>query len=351
MKKLLVLLSACMLLIPGLAAAEEFEGNVVAAQSRIVTSPYGGVVQSVAVREGQTVQAGEAIAKMQTTKVYAAQAGVIRGIFAQAGDNVTDTAVLYIAPENQYEISCDTTYAYDSQESQYVRLGETVYAVYLPNHSYHSVGVVTAVDGSNYTVETLNGSLTLNTMVYVYRDEGYSNSQRLGRGTVNRMDELPVYGDGSLMKVYVENGEEVARGQLLFETVAGDMLISADSDGVIRADAAGIVESISIAAGDSIEQNAVVMTVVQPQAFEIEFLIGEDLLNAVTVGQQASVTFNWNEDTGGTVPGTVTRISYINEETDDSDTTGSGAQYRGYISFLADDTVKLGMSVTIETQD
>lgn len=348
MRKLMIILAVCALLVPSLAAAEEFEGNVVAPETVLVTSPYGGTVQSVSMREGQAIEAGDEIAQMQTLKVYAQEDGVVRGIFASVGDAVGEDAVLYIAPDSQYELSCATTYAYDSQESLYVRLGETVYVVYLPNHNYHAVGIVTAVDGTNYTVQTISGDLTLGTTAYVYRDEAYSNDQRLGRGKVSRMAETPVYGTGSLLKLYVENGDTVKRGQLLFETVAGDMLISAADDAVIRADAAGIVELVSVAAGDTISKDAVVMTVIPPGQFEIGFLIGEDLLNSVYVGQKVNVTFNWSEDTGKTVPGTITRISYVSNASEDGSTT---VEYMGYISFQADETVKLGMSVTIDTVD
>jgi len=337
-----------MLLVPGLAAAEELEGNVVAAQSTIVTSPYGGVVRSVSVREGQTVQEGDVIATMQTTKVYAPESGIVRGIFAETGDDVTDTAVLYIAPESQYTISCTTDKAYNAQENDYIRIGESVYIVYLSNKKYNGYGIVTAVDGSSYTVETTEASLYMDTTVYIYRNEDYTSENRLGNGTVDRVSETAIYGSGSLLKVYVENGEEVTRGQLLFETVDGEMLCTASEDGVITADTAGTIESLNIAAGDTISKDDVLMTVIQSGQYEIEFAITEDLLSSVYVGQEATISFNWNEQLGEFVQGTVTRISYISDE-DSTDT--SSVQYLGYISFTADDSVKLGMSVTVETLD
>ncbi len=352
MRKAMIILAVCALLVPGLAAAEEFEGNVIAPEETLVTTPYGGTVQSVSVREGETIASGDDIAQMQTLKVYAQDDGVVRGIFAETGDALDEeTAVLYIATGSQYEISGSTSYAYDSQDAQYIRLGETVYIVYKPNQVYNAVGIVTAVSGSSYTVQTVSGDLTVGSTVYIYRDEEYSNRQRLGKGKVERLSETAVYGTGSLLKVYVENGETVTRGQLLFETVAGDMLITAEDDGVIRADAAGIIESVSVAAGDTVDKDAVVLTVVPPGQFEIGFAITEDMLNSVYVGQSVNITFNWNEDTGNSVPGTVTKISYVSETADDTEDDTTSVEYMGYVSFEADDTVKLGMSVTVETVD
>ena len=348
MKKLFAILSVCMLLVPTLAAAEAFEGNVVAAQSTIVTSPYGGVVESVSVREGETVEVGDTIATMQTVKVYAPEDGTICGIFAETGDDVTDTAVLYIAPDNQYTISCTTDKAYNAQENDYIRLGESVYIVYLSNKNYNGYGIVTAVDGSSYTVETTDADLYMDTTVYIYRNAEYESENRLGNGTVERVDETAIYGSGSLLKVYVENGEEVTRGQLLFETVDGEMLYTASAEGVITAETTGTIETLDIAAGSSIAKDDIMMTLVQSGQYEIEFTISEDLLNSVYIGQEATISFNWNEETGETVQGTVTRISYTSE---DEDTDSTETSYIGYISFEADETVKQGMSVTIETLD
>ena len=137
------------------------------------------------------------------------------------------------------------------------------------------------------------------------------------------------------------------------KTVAGDMLITAADDGIIRADTEGIVESVSIAAGDTVDKDAVIMTVIQPGQFEIGFSISEDLLGSVYVGQNVNITFNWSEDTGKTVQGTVSRISYVSETSDDTSTDDetTSVEYMGYVTFEADDTVKLGMSVTIDTID
>jgi hypothetical protein len=49
----------------------------------------------------------------------------------------------------------------------------------------------------------------------------------------------------------------------------------------------------------------------------------------------------------------VTRISYISAEADSTQTdeTVSETQFKGYISFEANETVKQGMSVTVDTMD
>lgn len=351
MKRWMSLLAAGLLLLPGLAAAEQFEGNVVATTDTVlVTSPYGGAVQTVEVREGQKIAAGDTIATMQTTKYYAPEDGIIRGVFAEPGDALTTTeALLYIAPTSQYTISCSTNKAFVSQDTKYVTIGEKVYIVSITGTTYSGEGIVTKVDQTAYTVETTSGDFYLGTNVYIYRDPDYTTEARLGRGTIYRMPETAVYGSGSLLKLYVENGEQVTRGQLLFETVSGGMAYTADEDGVITSDVSGIISSLNIAVGDTISKDAVLITVIPSGSYEIEFLITEDLLESVFVGQSANIVFDWSEDTGSVLTGEVTRISYTSEATTSTDDTTSATQFRGYISFVADDTVKEGMSVTIET--
>lgn len=348
-KRLMSILAACMLLIPGLAAAEEFEGNVVATETALVTSPYGGALQTVQVRQGQKIMAGDTIATMQTTRYYASEDGIICGIFAEPGDALSASeALLYIGQTDRYTINCSTNKAYVSQDTKYVTIGEKVYIIGVTDDDCYGEGIVTAVDQESYTVETTSGEFYLEKNVYIYRDSDYTTELRLGRGTVYRLSEMPIYGSGSLLKLYVENGEAVARGQLLFETVSGGMAYTASEDGVITSDVSGVISTLNIAVGNTVSKDSILMTVIPEDSYEIEFLIGEDLLRSVSIGQAASIVFDWSEDVGGPIDGVVTRISYTSEA---SDSTTSETQFRGYISFTADDTVKQGMSVTIETID
>jgi multidrug resistance efflux pump len=352
MRRMMSILAAGLLLIPGLAVAEEFEGNVVATSTVLVTSPYGGSLATVQVRAGQKIEVGDTIATMATTKYYASEDGTIRGVFAQPGDALSSTeAVLYIGPTSEYTVSCTTNKAYVSQETKYVTVGEKVYIVSVTDNTNTGEGIVSKVDQTAFTVETTSGDFYMGKNVYIYRSPGYETESRLGRGTIYRQSENPIYGSGSLLKLYVQNGDIVTRGQLLFETVSGDMNYTASQDGVITSNVTGVISSLKAAVGDTIVKDAVLMTVIPTESYEIEFLIGEDLLSSVHVGQNATIVFDWREDVGEIINGVVTRISYKSEKTDSTTGTTAETQFRGYISFTADDTVKQGMSVTIETID
>ena len=159
----LAVLIACLLL-PGFAlASASFDGTVVSKNAIAVTAPFGGTVGKVTVQEGDYVEAGDALAEVITTKVYAPSDGVITGLFAQVGDSVGNVvnrygAALYITPTNKYTIEADTDYAYSNNDNLYVHLGEEVFIRSYNFQVYNTgAGIITSVDNADYTVETSDG--------------------------------------------------------------------------------------------------------------------------------------------------------------------------------------------------
>lgn len=359
-KKLLALLATVMILLPTFAfASEEFDGNVVEGNTVTVTAPYGGTVKSISLREGSLIHVSDEIATMQTTQVLAPEDGTVRGIFSEVGDTLSSTTVLYVAPVSKYTVTCTIDKAYASIDTKYVHIGETVYIKCKPDGSHKAVGIITAVNGSSYTVQTTAGELYLEETVYIYRNDAYTLKTRIGSGTVSRTSEQPITATGSLLKLFVEDGDVVERGQLLFETVDGALDALAAYSDTIQSDADGVIASIKATAGQKISKGDVLLTVYKQEGYQIEFTVDEDLLGSVKVGDTVNIVFNWNEESGTTYKGTVADISYISASDTSTDsagatttsTTSSAATYKGYITFDADDSVRLGMSATISTID
>lgn len=326
-------------------AAEDFEGTVVSGETVTITAPYGGVIKSMDLRKGALIGVGDTVAVMDTTRVLASEDGTIRGLSAQEGDSA-EGAVLYLSPVNKYTISADIGYAYDDPEMTYVTIGEKVYMKCASDGSHRAEGVITSVSGSGYTVEATAGELYLEETVYIYRTDEYYWRERIGSGTVARMEAIAVSGTGSLLRLHVEDGEEVERGQLLFETVEGafDALLSPGS--TLQSTAAGVVADVPVTAGQKVAKGDVLATVYQTGDYQVKFQITEDMLSAVRVGDAATIYFNWSEESRA-FPGTVREISYMAETNAE---TGETA-YSGYIAFEADDTVRIGMSVTVMLDD
>ncbi len=198
------LLALCLsaLCLTGAASAEiTLSGTVVARETAAVTADVGGAVEEVYVREGEWIEAGDAVASIAVTGVYAPADGTVRGVLAEAGDSAGET-VLYVAPLSRYTVSANISDAYSSAANKYVTIGETVYMRCTRDGSHVAVGRITGVTGSDYTVEVTGGELYMEETVNIYRDDSYTSSSRIGSGTVSRTAEIAVGGTGRIAELY-----------------------------------------------------------------------------------------------------------------------------------------------------
>lgn len=366
-------------------AEAEFDGEVVASETQVISVPCSGQLESIEVQEGQWVSEGEAVAEMKVNKVFATTDGTVRGIFYQVGDSLesgagasgqtasgaenadsadglqsAEGAVMYIAPVSRYTVNATIDDAYNRAANKYVRIGETVYMKCVKDGSHRAVGTIVAVDGSGYTVETTGGELYMEETVYIYRDSDYSSSSRIGSGTVTRTQEVAVQGTGTLLKLYVEDGEEVERGQLLFETIEGSS--EGQISSTVYAHTSGAVASIEAQAGDSVQQGSALVKLYPASGYQVKISVPEDMLSEISQGDQVEIRFNWDEDESKVYSGTVESISYVSEsQTEEQSNTGqngttsqtqtsSEASYSAYIQFEADESVRLGMSVLVTVE-
>lgn len=354
MKRRMLALAALLLLQPTLAAAETmFSGVVTAGETQVITAPYGGIVQDVAVRAGDSVKIGDPIASIATTRVYAMTDGTVSGVFAREGDAAADIkdrygALVFIEPMNRYTLEASTEKAYNSSENRYIHIGETVYLSCTKDGTHQGRGIVTAIskeDEQQYTVEVTGGEFYMGESVAIYRSEDYAAESRIGRGTVGRTAPVAVSGEGSVLRVHVRAGDVVERGELLLETVSGtlDGLYAPDTQ--VVSDRVGVIASVDAGNGVAVEKGAKIAAIYPTDAMQVSMVISESDLMDVSVGKQATIEFNWNADAEKRFEGEITAISYLNEEKEEG--AGSAAQYVAYIGFEPDDTVRLGMTVVV----
>lgn len=333
-------LCLCALCVTGAARAEiALSGTVAAREAAAVTANIGGSVEKVFVRAGDRVEAGDVVATVALTGVYAPADGTVRGIMAEAGDTAGQT-VLSIAPMSKYTVTADISDAYDSAANKHVTVGETVYMECSRDGSHVAVGRVVKAEGSAYTVEVTGGELYMEEKVYIYRDEDHSSSARIGSGTVSRTAELAVSGTGRVAELYVSEGERVERGQLLFTCVEADTVEDALLGGEIRSTASGVVASVAAQAGQQAAVGSTVLTVYPPEGFCMELSVEEADLAAVNVGDSVRLSFDFDAEGALTCEGTVTEISYLGESTE------AGTVYTAWVDFDPPEDVRLGMTVT-----
>ena len=332
--------------------ATTLEGTVVAGETVGVLAPFGGMVSAVTVQQGDMVALGDALAQVETTKVYAPIDGTVRGVFGQPGDSADDVAtrsgaVLSIEPTGRYTVTADIQKAYNSSDNKYVNIGETVYlkSLYTSNGNT-ATGEITATSGTTYTVQTTSGELLMGETVVLYRSEDYTDTSRIGRGTVSRTPETAVSGSGSIVALYVANGDAVTRGQLLFETVTGTLDGLYATGNTVVADAEGIVAAVNISTGGMLNKGDTVLTLCPREHWQVEMTIDEYDLAEIAEGDSVTLTFGYDEQGEHTYPGTVALISHISASTDTSDVT-----YQAYVNFTADENIRLGMTAVVTVSD
>ena len=357
-KALSTLLIAALLLVPvALAETITLDGTVTASETREIYAPIGGTVARVAVEPGERVSVGDVLVSLSTTKVYADESGTVTGIFGQPGDAAETIAsrygaVMYIEGESVYTIDASTENAYNSTDTKFVHVGESVYLSCYSDGKHTGTGVITAIQGTDYTVKVLSGEFLVGEKVNVYRGEKDIASKRIGRGELTRANPTAVSGSGSIVSFAVSAGDEVQRGDLLFETLDGtfDGLYMSGSD--IAADIDGIVCQVNAQQGSPIQKDSVAAVLYPADAMRIEAKIEEASLSDIAVGDPVSIELIWNQDEEITYPGTISMISAVADAASASagmDAGDAAVTYTVYIDFTPDADTRYGMSAVVTT--
>ena len=349
MKRIAMILMA-MLLVAGAAQAEtlSLSGTVEAGVTVPVYAPIGGTVENVAVEAGMHVAAGDTLFSYRTEKTYASGDGTVTGVFAKAGDDaetVTEMygADLYIEGTALYTVSASTSKAYSSIETMLVHTGETVYVVCRTDATRKGVGVITAVDGTSYTVLITEGNFIPGDSITVYRDEAYSEKQRLGRGSVSRVNPTAVNATGAIVSIAVKDGDRVKRGDLLMETLSGTFEGYEMTGTAVAAAEEGVIVSVSAEVGATVSKGDVAAQIAPISGMRVEAAVGADERLSLKAGDK--VTIELESDDSRTYEGTVRYIAEMPEE-DAEEVT-----YKAVIDFTPDENVYFGMTVVVTSEE
>lgn len=321
-------------------------GTVFAGETVQVYAPIGGTVGEVFVEEGQQVGADDVLYSMKTNKTYAEEDGTVTGVFGQPGDSATTIssrygAVLYLEGNSVYSVSASTDNAYNSTETKFVHVGEEVYLLCRTNSSRTGTGVITSISGTSYTVQVNSGSFIPGDSVEIYRDSGYTNTLKIGRGTVSRTSPTAVSASGAIVNIPVADGAKVKRGDLLLETLDGDYDGYYMSGTEVSAGTAGVIGSLNVKHGNSIQKDSVAVEIYPLEGMRVEASVPEDSRNQIHEGDK--VIIELEADESRTYEGTVTLVSAIAME------ANGETSYRVLVDFVPDDEVKFGMSVVVTT--
>lgn len=313
-----------------------------------VYAPIGGTVDTVSTEQGMHIAAGDTLITYRTEKTYASADGTVAGVFAQAGDDAETVAELYgadlyIEGTAQYTISSSTSKAYSSIETTMVHTGEKVCISCRTDTTRTGTGVITAVDGSNYTVLVTEGSFIIGDSVTIYRDENYTDKLRIGRGSISRTNPTAVTAGGAVVSVAVKDGDKVKRGDLLMETLNGTFEGYKMSGTAVTAAEEGVVVSVSAEAGATVSKGDVIAQIAPISGMRVEAAVSADDRKALKAGDK--VTIELEADESISYEGTVRYITEMPEEGTEEVT------YKAVIDFTPDENVFFGMAVVVTTAE
>lgn len=348
LKRMMAILMILMLT-AGCAAAEtlSLNGTVEAGVTVPVYAPIGGTVETISMEQGMRINKGDALYSYRTEKIYADEDGTVTGVFVQEGDDAEKMterygADMYIEGKTRYTVSASTSRAYSSVETMFVHAGEKVYVTSRNDAKRNGTGIVTAVDGSNYTVLITDGGFISGDSVSIFRDAENTEKQRVGRGTVARLSPTAVNGTGAVVSVAVEDGNTVKRGDLLMETLSGTFDAYEMTGTTVKAEEEGVITTVSAEAGTAVNKGDVVAKIAPISGMRVEANLSADDRNALKAGDQVKVELE--SDESKTYMGTVRYIAELPEEGTEEVT------YKAIIDFTPDENVYFGMSVVVTSE-
>ena len=329
MKRVAMTVMALMLA-AGAASADtlSLNGTVEAGVTVPVYAPIGGTVDTVSVEQGMRVSAGENLFSYRTEKTYASEDGTVAGVFAKAGDDaekVTDSK------------------AYNAAETTIVHTGETVYLVCRTDAKRFGTGVITAVDGSNYTVLVTEGNFIVGDSVTLFRDSAYTEKLRIGRGNIARVNPTAVTGTGAVVSVAVKDGDAVKRGDLLMETLSGTFEGYEMTGTSVKAEEEGVIVSVAAEAGAAVNKGDIVIQMAPVSGMRVEAAVTADDRQALKAGDKVLIELEADESIS--YEGTVRYIAEMPEEGTEEVT------YKAVIDFTPDGNVYFGMPVVVTTPE
>ena len=299
--------AAALTLTASCALAATADAKIVAPNTEKITAPFAGTLLPFDYETGDSVSAHETLFTLDTTPVYATQAGTVSAVFASVGDDASGVAAHYgalavIEPKNALYIDASTDQAYNDADNRYIHAGETLY---LKLGNDKGTGVVTSVSGKKHTVEILSGSFDVDDTVRCFRESTTPSDSEVGRGKVTRYADVQVNAtSGRIAAVHVKPGDAVEVGDLLFELV--DTQSEKNASRSIAASKDGVITSMNTASGAQVYRGQLLCEVADLSTLELSAEVDELDLNSIAVGDTLSYTLDAFD--GETFTGTVTQI-------------------------------------------
>lgn len=345
MKRWQVILLICFLNFSSFAVASaesDFTGKIVAGEVLKITAPYSATVEEIPCEAGEFVHTGDPLFRLSTEKVYAPCDGVVQGILVEEGDRLEGTSLfykgaIYLEPHRQYILRANTGSAAGEVENKILHVGDTVYLRRNSDSNRRTgIGIITEISGKDFLVEVQSGEVRLEDVCYIYKNPSYDYDDRIGKGTVARNEPVALNGTGVVLKLLVQNGQSVKKGDLLMETAPDS---AQGSDSAVVSPVNGILSVSNISIGSMVNQDQAVMEIWSEGSLEASIAVDEYDLADFEIGQRYMFTLDC--DSSRRYEATVSEIGYLPIR------EGDKTSYEVRLSFDNDDFVRVGMSLSL----
>lgn len=307
----------------------------------VLSAPASGLLAPFSVRAGDVLCAGQTVFSVEPQRVYAPMDGTVADVYVEAGgsaDAAMDRygAVLRIEYADRYQIEATNRTGYNSVENRDLRVGMRVY-LRSANEKHFADGRITAVSGSQFTVEVLGGDLVFTEDVKIYRDPEYANKTLLARASLSAVPPYDVTASGTVTDLAVRPGDSVKAGDYLFSYVP-DALDPLLSTLCVQASQALIVTEVSVQRGASVQKDQALLTAVPFGSYRLRAEAAEGDVGRIAVGEVMTVRFEELD-----LPAAQAVVTAVGALGDGSDVS----RYDVWLDFDAPQGVLPGMHATL----
>ena len=331
MKKMVALMLAALLALAGVPAlAESSETLILTATVEgldpiVLSAPASGLLAPFSVRAGQLLSPGETVFTVEPQRVYA-----------------EIDAVMCIEYADRYQIEASTRTGYNTAENRDLRVGTPVY-LRSANEKHFADGRITAVNGSQFTVQVLGGDLVYTEDVKIYREPDYNNKTLLARAELSIVQPYAISASGTLTDLAVRPGDEVHPGDYLFSYVP-DVLSPAlrgeANPTAVTAPQALIVTEVSVLPGASVQKDQALLSAIPAGTYRLKAQATEADVDRIAAGDEMTVSFD--ELDLPPVTATVTAVDPLGDGGEET------SRFAVWLDFEAPDGVLPGMHATVQ---
>ncbi len=344
---LVIMISAC-------ATAETVTvyGTVVSVESKTIVCNVKGIVGKVNVRIGDRIEKGTVLAEIETTKIYAPVSGQIQ-VWAYPSNSIADLtekygAIAYIIPTESYSLKATPEDANGKRIK--VHSGQKVYLRCTKDGRHTGEGIITKVEEKEYTVQVDQGKFISKELVSIYTEPDYSIVSRIGQAKITTASDLAITGIGYIVRCHVASGDIVQKGELLFETIEGNVSSGTiDADRILCPDN-GVLADLSIISGENMESGKAVAEIYPDNMLRVKALVPEGALSEIHLQDTVYISGQYHESSGEAISGIVEKISSIPEKADSTDSSYE-SYYAVYIVIQDASMLRYGMNVTVTNQE